>query len=113
MKVLEKSFATKINVDESKTAKSVKFSRNNQTFVARARKDIILASGVFGSAQLLLLSGIGPKEHLEDVGIDLVQDLEVGSVLRDHVFFAGLSFNTNWTIPVQTLRDQLREWLKG
>ncbi len=46
---------------------------------------IILSAGSIGSPQLLMLSGIGPKDHLSDKGIKLVHDLPgVGQNLRDH-----------------------------
>lgn len=44
------------------------------------------------SAQLLLLSGIGPKSHLEGLKIPLVQDLPVGENLQDHYGTCGLTF---------------------
>jgi choline dehydrogenase len=47
--------------------------------------ETILAAGTVGSAQLLLLSGIGPQQHLRDVGIPVVLDLPgVGGNLQDH-----------------------------
>ncbi len=54
-----------------------------------ARREVILSAGVFGSPQLLLLSGIGPREELERHGIPLRQELPgVGSNLADHVDLA-------------------------
>ncbi|EFQ82322.1 GMC oxidoreductase [Aeromicrobium marinum DSM 15272] len=54
--------------------------------VVRAGKEVILSAGVFGSAQLLMLSGVGPAEHLAEHGIDVVADLPVGDNLHDHLF---------------------------
>ncbi|MFJ2647999.1 GMC family oxidoreductase [Streptomyces sp. NPDC087420] len=52
---------------------------------ARGREEIILTAGTVGSAKLLLLSGIGPRAHLTDLGIDLVRDVPgVGANLHDH-----------------------------
>jgi len=52
-----------------------------------AKREIILSSGMTGSPQLLMLSGIGPKEHLNAVGIDVVRNLSgVGKNLSDHLF---------------------------
>ncbi len=52
---------------------------------ARARGDVIVSGGAYGSPQLLLLSGIGPAQHLQDMGIQVVHDLPgVGSNLHDH-----------------------------
>jgi choline dehydrogenase len=48
--------------------------------------EVVLCAGSIGSAQLLLLSGIGPADELAEVGIDAVHDLPgVGRTLRDHI----------------------------
>ncbi|WP_193604590.1 GMC family oxidoreductase [Nocardioides dongkuii] len=60
----------------------------------RARHDVILAAGTFGSPQLLMLAGVGPAEHLGDLGIDVVADLPVGQNLHDHLFVP-----TSWDVP--------------
>jgi choline dehydrogenase-like flavoprotein len=54
--------------------------------VVRAAREVVLCAGVFGSAQLLQLSGIGPAEHLRSVGVEVVADLPVGDNLHDHLF---------------------------
>jgi choline dehydrogenase len=54
--------------------------------VVRAGKEVILAAGVFGSPQLLMLSGVGPAAHLGEHSIDVVADLPVGDNLHDHLF---------------------------
>jgi choline dehydrogenase len=47
---------------------------------------VVVSGGTIGSAQLLLLSGIGPADHLRSVGVDVVVDLEgVGENLQDHL----------------------------
>ena len=51
----------------------------------RAQKEIILSAGAINSPQLLLLSGVGPAEHLHQLGIDVVADVAgVGENLQDH-----------------------------
>ena len=51
---------------------------------ARAR-EVIVSGGVYGSPQLLLLSGIGPGAHLQEMGIEVMRDLPaVGANLHDH-----------------------------
>jgi len=51
--------------------------------------EVILSSGVFNSPQLLMLSGIGPADHLQEVGVPVVHDLPgVGRNLQDHTLLA-------------------------
>ncbi|MYC06186.1 MAG: mycofactocin system GMC family oxidoreductase MftG [Chloroflexi bacterium] len=47
--------------------------------------EVVLSGGAINSPQLLMLSGVGPREHLAEIGVPLVQDLPgVGQNLRDH-----------------------------
>lgn len=65
-------------------ATSVAFSRNGQNHTVSLRKEVILSAGTIGSAQILMLSGIGPADHLSHLDIPLVADLPVGNNLHDH-----------------------------
>lgn len=57
-----------------------------ETMVAHAAKEVILSAGAVGSPQLLLLSGIGPRQELEALGVScLVDSPHVGKHLRDHL----------------------------
>ena len=52
----------------------------------RARREVLVTSGAIGSPRLLLLSGIGPADHLKTVGVDVQHDLPgVGQNLQDHL----------------------------
>lgn len=49
----------------------VEFSRaGDDGYAARAEREVILTAGAAGSPQLLMLSGIGPADHLRDIGIE-------------------------------------------
>ena len=57
-----------------------------QPEILRAEREVIVSSGAIGSPKLLMLSGIGPADHLKSVGITPVHDLPgVGSNLQDHL----------------------------
>jgi len=74
----------------------------------RCEKEVILSAGTTNSPTILLHSGIGPKEHLAEVGIDCVVDLPVGENLQDHAFLP-LTFNT----PLSNNRSTAGYILKG
>lgn len=71
---------------ENKRAVGVAVTKNNRTFTVKARKEVILSAGSIMSPQILMLSGIGPKGHLQDVGIPVMSDLPVGDNLQDHLY---------------------------
>lgn len=52
----------------------------------RAEREVVVSGGVYGSPHLLMLSGLGPAEHLRAFDIDVVADLPVGDNLHDHLF---------------------------
>ncbi|XP_017765035.1 PREDICTED: glucose dehydrogenase [FAD, quinone]-like [Eufriesea mexicana] len=70
---------------QSNRAVGVQFVALNKTFKAMAEKGVILCAGAIGSPKILMLSGIGPKKHLEDLNINVINDLPVGQHLIDHV----------------------------
>ncbi|GAB2887758.1 GMC family oxidoreductase [Nocardioides pacificus] len=60
--------------------------KSGERRVIRAGKEVILSAGVFGSPQVLMLSGIGPAAHLDSMGLAVRADLPVGDNLHDHMF---------------------------
>jgi choline dehydrogenase-like flavoprotein len=75
-------------VFEGKRAIGVEVLQGGQLQLIRARREVILCGGAFGSPQLLMLSGVGPAAHLRQHGIDVVHDLPgVGQNLQDHPDF--------------------------
>jgi choline dehydrogenase len=72
-------------VVEHGRAVGVEYQHDSALRHARAEREVILSGGGIGSPRLLLLSGIGPAEHLRDVGVPVVHDLPgVGQNLHDH-----------------------------
>ena len=50
-------------------ATGVEFIWNNTEKTVKSRRDVIISAGTIGSAKLLMLSGIGPKQHLESLDV--------------------------------------------
>lgn len=71
---------------ENGTATGVEMIVGNKTQVLHAKKEVILAASSINSPKLLMLSGIGPAEHLKEHGIEVVADRPgVGQNLQDHL----------------------------
>jgi choline dehydrogenase len=78
------SLAEQILLDGERAA-GVKYRRKGKLQTARGGQ-VILSSGAINSPQLLMLSGIGPADHLRSVGLDVRHDLAgVGKNLQDHL----------------------------
>ena len=70
---------------EGRRAVGIEFERGGAVEQVRAGREVILSAGVIGSPQLLLLSGIGQPDALQDLGIDVAHALPgVGANLQDH-----------------------------
>lgn len=79
---------------------------NGNVCVVRAELEVILSLGVIGSAQVLMLSGVGPKEHLTAMGIPVVADLPVGFGYHDHACFIGTLFSDRKSRPDKEIQDE-------
>jgi choline dehydrogenase-like flavoprotein len=74
---------------EDKRATGIEYYKGRKKFELRARRAVIVSGGAFGTPQLLMLSGIGPAEHLREHGIDLQVDRPaVGTNLQDHLDYS-------------------------
>jgi len=74
---------------EGRRATGIGYLRSGKPEVARARREILVCCGSVQSPQLLMLSGIGPADHLRSLGIPIVAELPgVGQNLQDHLFLA-------------------------
>lgn len=83
--VLTEAHVTKVVIEGSR-ATGVEVRSKHGTHVIKASREVILSAGVFGSPQILMLSGVGPAEHLRSHGIEVKADLPVGDNLHDHMF---------------------------
>ncbi|XP_040355754.1 4-pyridoxate dehydrogenase [Ixodes scapularis] len=88
------SQATKV-VFQGKQAVGVTYRKAGRQYTVLASKEVVVSAGVVNSPKLLMLSGVGPREHLEELGIDVVADLPVGSELQDHTVVGGVAVHLN------------------
>ncbi|KAF5301018.1 hypothetical protein FQR65_LT09001 [Abscondita terminalis] len=104
--ILIESIVTKILINSSgKQAYGVEFMKNGSRFKVLSRKEVVLSAGSINSPQLLMLSGIGPREDLERLKIPIIANLKVGYNLQDHCTFAQ-TFLINDTLTISDLSVQ-------
>jgi choline dehydrogenase len=88
--VLTEAHTAKVVVENGR-ATGVAYRKDGKDQVARAAREVVLSGGAINSPQLLLLSGIGPADHLKSLGIPVVADVPgVGGNLQDHLDAATL-----------------------
>lgn len=91
------SLVSKIIIDPSDSrAYAVEYRKNGKLMRVRAQREIILSAGAIGTPQILMLSGIGPRAHLESLGIPVIQDLPIGKNLMDHIAPVNLAFQVGF-----------------
>lgn len=77
------------------------------TYTIKASKEVIVSAGAFQSPQMLMVSGIGPRKTLEDLGIPVISELDgVGQNMWDHIMF-GPSYEVDFPTLDKTLHDPI------
>ncbi len=98
--------ARRVLIEDGK-AVGIEFQTPAGVRTARARREVIVSGGSFGSPQLLQLSGVGPGDLLSDMGIEVKADLPgVGAHLRDH-FNTYLAFRCAKPVTGNDLANSL------
>ncbi|XP_054162074.1 ecdysone oxidase-like [Oppia nitens] len=98
LNILGNSLVTKIIFNNRKQAIGVEFSRYGKKYLVFANKEVILSVGSIGSSKLLMLSGVGPRDHLKQFGISVITDLNVG-----HYFVHSMGTNMIFDIINQSM----------
>ncbi|WP_320669228.1 GMC family oxidoreductase [Patulibacter defluvii] len=85
LEVVTHAHVQRVELDGTKAVGVRYRDKKGAEHVAHAAREVIVAAGAIGSPQILMLSGIGPAQELQDVGVPVVHDLPgVGRNLQDH-----------------------------
>jgi len=97
---------------EKKRAVGVLYTYKGEDLTVKARKEVLLAAGTVGSTKLLLLSGVGPRNHLQALKVPVVADLPVGDNLQDHVMADGVQYFSDHYMSISAARAEnfLTSW---
>lgn len=116
LKIVTNVRVTKVLIDPiRKQAYGVEYAHEKtrtSTGKILASREVIVSGGTINSPQLLMLSGIGPKKTLQELGITVIQDLRVGENLQDHVSVTGLTFKLSGSSSIVPTRDELKNDIK-
>jgi choline dehydrogenase-like flavoprotein len=82
--VLTNAHTTRVLLQGAR-AKGIEYVKDGAKLRSEAAREVILAAGAFNTPQLLMLSGIGPAQHLRANGSNVAADLPVGKNLQDHL----------------------------
>ncbi|KPF55153.1 GMC family oxidoreductase N-terminal domain-containing protein [Rhizobium sp. AAP116] len=115
--VITEAHVSRILVEQGRAVGvAYRFGKDEQRIV-RADREVLLSAGALQSPQILMLSGIGPADHLTSLGIPVVLDrTEVGSNLQDHLDYTMIfrSPDTDmFGLGIMATRDLMRaanEW---
>lgn len=96
LKIVTNAVVSRVEIDEGRaTGVTYLSGKRGVVATASARIEVILCAGAIGSPQLLMLSGIGPGEHLREMGIEVqVDSAGVGGNLQDHPYVTCI-----WEVP--------------
>lgn len=106
LNIVTRAKVTKLLMD-GKRVHGVVYVKNKRWKKVFATKEVILSAGTIDTPKLLMLSGIGPREHLEKLGIKVVQDSKVGYNVYDHLGFLGISFTVK-NVVTQSIRNAFK-----
>jgi choline dehydrogenase-like flavoprotein len=68
--------------------------------IVRPEIETLLCAGAIDSPRILMLSGVGPPDHISSFGIDVAVDLpDVGNHLEDHLLVAGVAYSARREVP--------------
>ncbi|HEX3576126.1 MAG TPA: GMC family oxidoreductase N-terminal domain-containing protein [Rhodopila sp.] len=101
------ALATKLLFEGTRCV-GVAYRQRGKLLEARARREVILCGGTINSPQLLQISGVGPADHLQSVGVEVLHDLRgVGSNLQDH-YVTRVSHRVRGSISINKLSRGIR-----
>ncbi|KAF5286484.1 hypothetical protein FQR65_LT12567 [Abscondita terminalis] len=114
LRILTETYVDKVVINRRlKSATGVLFSHNRTKYFVKITKEVVLSAGVIGSVYILMHSGIGPKQHLRDLNIDVLKNLPVGYNMHDHISLSSIKFSTRVPDKLYTLKESIEQYLNG
>lgn len=112
--IIKNALVTKLNFGADGSVNGINFVWGGTNLTATATKEVIVSAGVIGTPQLLMLSGIGPRDELNSHNIPVHTELPVGFNLQDHMLIPiGFGFDNSTAVPLTLAytADQVYEYI--
>nr|CAH7714296.1 unnamed protein product [Callosobruchus chinensis] len=104
------AYVTRVLIDQNNRAYGVEYVQNGQWLRATASKEVILSAGSLMNPKVLMLSGVGPSNVLQQFNIQVLKDLPVGQNLHDHTTTDGVVIAlSNLTATTATDQQRVRD----
>ncbi|KAL4702351.1 hypothetical protein ACJJTC_016417 [Scirpophaga incertulas] len=99
--VMKNALATKIIINDKSVAEGIEVRDfTNHRLQIKVTKEVVVSGGAINSPQLLKLSGIGPQEELQSLGIDVKANLPVGMNLQGPcIYFSFIKLQQSLGVP--------------
>jgi choline dehydrogenase-like flavoprotein len=104
--VLKNTLARRILFDEHKRVVGIEVATDGEILKIKSKREVILSAGAVNTPQLLMVSGVGPKDHLSEMGIKVIHDSKnVGENLQDHTMVHIMLTSRNYSQSPLSIAD--------
>lgn len=110
--VAKNTRVTRILIENNRATGVEYLTSNDELKTVNCTIETILSAGVIMSPQILMASGIGPADHLKEMGIEVLADLPVGENYQDHVAFFGLVLSDRKDRPIEEIIKESQQLRK-
>ncbi|XP_041985070.1 glucose dehydrogenase [FAD, quinone]-like, partial [Aricia agestis] len=115
LKVVNNAIVTRIlfqSINNYVVAVGVECLKNGTHFLIRSTKEVIVSAGAINTPKVLMQSGIGPREYLEYLNIEVISDLPVGSNFHDHLSVCLPIIKLAKTSTMKNFEQKLKDIIK-
>ncbi len=100
LEIIDQCLVDKLLLDQSNRCRGVVYQQEGKRHELHTDGAVILSCGAIGSPQVLLRSGVGPADELQELGIDITADIPgVGKNLHDHLLSGGNVYLSKNPVP--------------
>lgn len=109
--IMKEALVTRLLINNEKVVYGVEILKNGVLKNITCTKEVILSAGAINSPKIMMLSGLGPQDHLKELHIPTIADLKVGYNLQDHIMLPNFYIKSNTQLPPSEKYDAFYHYL--